>query len=137
MKDITFYDKPRRGSVKRVQNIRRDWQMQNLPLKDLKQTQSIDAAVHDFMMEHGEYLAMFRTFQDNTADYQTIMLATTLTLKDLQSLEDELDCEEWDELLQKSKEAIGGDAEHFFRTSSSDSASRKETKEDTRNESTT
>lgn len=137
MDNIKLYSKPRRGSVKRVQNITRDWQLQNLPLKDLKQDLSIDSAVHSFMMENGEFLAQFRNFQDSTDDYQTIMLATTLTLTEVQDLEDELDCDEWEDLLAKCKDTLGGDADHFFRESSSDSVSMMEMEENTEKESTT
>ncbi|WP_135612747.1 hypothetical protein [Methanococcoides sp. AM1] len=122
-KGIQFFEKPRHGSVKRAQNVVRDWQLQNLPMKDMDPQKGVDDAIGDFLKENGEYLARFINFQESAQDYQTVMLATTLTLRDIQSLEDEISHEEWEELLGKCKDTIGGDAVDFFRESPTDSSS--------------
>lgn len=121
-KGINFFEKPRHGSVKRAQNVTRDWQLQNLPMKDMDPQKGVDDAIGDFLKENGEYLARFINFQESAQDYQTIMLATTLTLRDIQNLEDEISQEDWGDLLDKCKDAIGGDAVSFFGRSTTDSS---------------
>lgn len=135
MKAITFYDQPRHGSVKRAQNLVRDWQLQNLPMKDMDPQKDVSGAVGDFLKENGEYLARFLNFQESASDYQTIMLATTLTLRDIQILEDEVSQTDWENLLEECKARIGGDANNFFDESPSDisltSQNQQETVEST------
>jgi hypothetical protein len=50
---------------------------------------------------------------------------TTLTLSEVQALENELSGKEWGELLQRCKEAIGGEVEDFFDGSPSDTGSKQ------------
>lgn len=122
-KGIQFFENPRHGSVKRAQNLTRDWQLQNLPMKDMDPQKGVDDAIGDFLKENGEYLARFIDFQESAQDYQTIMLATTLTLRDIQVLEDEISQEDWENLLEECKARIGGDANDFFGKSPTASSS--------------
>jgi hypothetical protein len=124
-KGIQIFEDPRQGSVRRVQGISREWQIRHLPLDSLDMKMDIDKALWNILTSNGEYLADFINFRESIADYQTIMLATTLTLSEVQALENELSGKEWGELLQRCKEAIGGEVEDFFDGSPSDTGSKQ------------
>ena len=128
-KDITIYEEPRHKSVKRAQNIIRDWQLQNIPLRDLDQQMTIEEAVQKHIMNNGELMSKFLAFQESALTYQTIMLGTALSLKEILRLEDNLSFSDFEELCQKCCDAIGGDAVDFFETLRSDSSSAKTPKE--------
>lgn len=117
--DIRIFEKPRKGSVRRAENIMKNWHMQHIPLKELDPQKGLEEAIKDYIMENPEYMGDVQAFNEVAGEYQTIMLATTLSLKDLQKLEDEISADDWDTLVERCKDAIGGDAEDFFNISTS------------------
>ncbi len=123
MRDIQIYEKPRHRSVIRTQNIVRDWQLRNIPLCELDQAKPVDTAVEEYLKGNGDILADFLDFQGTVETYQTIMLATTLTLREIQQLDDEVESDEFDAFVERCRDAIGGGASDFFDTSRTDSAS--------------
>lgn len=124
--EIRIFEKPRKGSVRRAENIMKDWHLQNIPLKEMDAQKSLQEAIQDYIMENPEYLGKVESFNDLAGEYQTIMLATTLSLKDLQKLEDEISADDWDTLVERCKDAIGGDAEDFFDMSTSGTSLKME-----------
>ena len=130
-RDITIYEEPRHKSVKRAQNIIRDWQLQNIPLRDLDQTMSVEEAVQKHIMGNGELMSKFLAFQESALIYQTVMLGTTLSLKEIQRLEDNLSFGDFEELYQKCCDALGGDAVDFFDGFNSSTASKNPKKKST------
>ena len=130
-KGIEIYEEPRHKSVKRAQNITRDWQLANIPLRDLDQTMTVEEAVREHIMSNGELMSQNLAFQESALTYQTIMLGTTLSLKEILRLEDELTYGEFEELYTKCCDAIGGDAVDFFDGFNSATASKAKPKKKT------
>jgi hypothetical protein len=121
-KDITIFSEPRHGSVKRVQKLKNQWYMKNLPLAHMDQTMSITDAIQKCMSNDMGLLMEFQEFLENVADYQEIMLATTLTYEDILQLEDKLTTKEFQELVDTCKKATGGVGDFFGESSSGTSS---------------
>jgi hypothetical protein len=126
-KDITIYDEPRKGSVKRVQNLKNQWYIRNLPLEKLDQKMTVSDAITECLSKDPELLFKFTEFQQDVEDYQIIMLATTMTYDEVKALEDEITVKEFDELVNACKTAIGGGVDDFFDESVSGTFSMTET----------
>ncbi|WP_406660879.1 hypothetical protein V7O66_13730 [Methanolobus sp. ZRKC3] len=120
---IKIYAEPRHGSVKRVQKLKNQWYVKNLPLTQLDQSMSIADAIQKSMSDNLELLIEFQDFLETADDYQNIMLATTLTYDDILQLEDKFTTKEFQELIEVCKKATGGVGD-FFGESSSDTNSK-------------
>lgn len=113
MKDITIYEEPRKGSVKRVQGLKNRWYLKHMPLDKLDQQMSFEKAFNECIKKDPELMCEFLEFQQDIEDAQEIMLATALTYDDVKRLEDELSVKEFDEFVVKCKEATGGIVNFF------------------------
>jgi len=119
--EIAYFEKPRHGSVRRAANIAKDWMLMNLDYSFIDATVQLQDALMMQLKRDSEKLMEWSQFNESVSEYQTVMLATTLTLRDILKLEDELEYQEFEDIVLKSKEAIGGDAQHFFDISGIDS----------------
>jgi len=120
---IEIYSDPRRGSVRRVQNLTTSWYLKHLPLDKINQTTTIDQAFNECVKNDPALLAEFLEFQRDIDIVQEIMLATTLTYDDVLKLEDQLSVKDFDELVEKCKAAVG-DVHDFSEGSGSDTSSK-------------
>jgi hypothetical protein len=113
-KGITIYSEPRKGSVKRLQSLKRSWYIQNMPLDSFDQNMTVSDAIRACCEEDRSLLARITEFNEEYAEFEPIMLATTLTYEDIKELEDRFTSAEFEDLKKMCKRALGGDAEHFF-----------------------
>lgn len=113
-KGITIYSEPRRGSVKRLQSLKRSWYIQNMPLDKFDQNTTVSEAIRACCEEDRSLLAKITEFNEEYSEFEPIMLATTLTYEDIKELEDRFTTAEFEDLKKMCKRALGGDAEHFF-----------------------
>jgi hypothetical protein len=123
---IEIYSEPRRGSVRRVQNLKTSWYLKHLPLDKLNQTVSIDRAFNECVKNDPALLAEFLEYQRDIGVVQEIMLATTLTYDDVLELENKLSVKEFDEFVAQCKNAVGGGVQDFFGNSGSDINSKNQ-----------
>ncbi|WP_129582608.1 hypothetical protein [Methanolobus psychrotolerans] len=124
---IKIYDEPRKGSVKRVQNLKNQWYIRNLPLEKLDPKMTVSGAIQECLSKDPELLFKFTEFQQDVEDFQLIMLATVLTYDETKALEDQMTVKEFEELVKTCKTAIGGGVDTFFGESASDMSSTTET----------
>jgi len=124
LQGIEIYSEPRRGSVRRVQNLKTSWYLKHLPLDKLNQTVSIDRAFNECIKGDPALMAEFLEFQKDIGVVQEIMLATTLTYDDVLKLENQLSVKEFNELVEKCKDAVGGGVQDFSEESGSDTSSK-------------
>lgn len=113
-KGITIYSEPRKGSVKRLQSLKRSWYIQNMPLDSFDQNMTVSEAIRACCEEDRGLLAKITEFNEEYSEFEPIMLATTLTYEDIKELEDRFTTVEFEDLKKMCKRALGGDAEHFF-----------------------
>jgi len=113
-KGITIYTEPRRGSVKRLQSLKRSWYIQNMPLDKFDQNMTVSEAIRACCEEDRSLLVKITEFNEEYSEFEPIMLATTLTYEDIKELEDRFTMAEFEDLKKMCKRALGGDAEHFF-----------------------
>jgi hypothetical protein len=116
---IEIYSEPRRGSVRRVQNLKTSWYLKHLPLGKPYQQMTIDQAFKESIKKDPALMAEFMTFQADVETVQNIMLATTLTYDDVLELEDMLTVKEFDEFVEACKNVAGG-VQDFSNESGSD-----------------
>lgn len=121
---IEIYSEPRRGSVRRVQNLKTSWYLKHLPLDKLNQTVSIDRAFNECVKNDPSLMAEFLEFQKDIGVVQEIMLATTLTYDDVLDLENKLSVNEFDDFVAQCKNAVGGGVQDFSEESGSDTSSK-------------
>ncbi len=126
LQGIEIYSEPRRGSVRRVQNLKTSWYLKHLPLDKLNQTVSIDRAFNECVKNDPALLAEFLEYQRDIGVVQEIMLATTLTYDDVLELENKLSVKEFDEFVAQCKNAVGGGVQDFFGGSGSDTNSKNQ-----------
>jgi hypothetical protein len=117
---IEIYSEPRRGSVRRVQNLKTSWYLKHLPLDKINQTSTINQAFNECVKNDPALLAEFLEFQKDIGVVQEIMLATTLTYDDVLELENKLSVKEFDEFVAQCKNAVGGGVQDFSNESGSD-----------------
>jgi len=117
---IEIYSEPRRGSVRRVQNLKTSWYLKHLPLGKPYQQMTIDQAFKESIKKDPALMAEFMTFQADVETVQNIMLATTLTYDGVLELEDQLSVKEFNEFVEACKNATGGGVQDFSKESGSD-----------------
>lgn len=113
LQGIEIYSEPRRGSVRRVQNLKTSWYLKHLPLDQLDQQMSFEKAFNECIKKDPDLLCEFLEFQQDIEEIQEIMLATTLTYDDVKRLEDKLSVKEFDEFVERCKQATGGIVNFF------------------------
>jgi hypothetical protein len=123
---ITVYSDPRRGSVRRVQNLKTSWYLKHIPLEKLDQKMTLDQAFQECLKSDPALMGELMEFQQDVEEIQTIMLATTLTYDGVRQLEDELSVEEFDNFVQICRDAVGGGVQDFFGGSGSDINSKNQ-----------
>lgn len=152
--EIPLREKPSHGSVKRVSRITEDWLLIKLGipgfrkfLAEKKKRNAIKQAgeqadeqpvetdsILKLMFEDNQGLmSEFMGLQDGMGEYQTIMLATSWDIKKVLEFEEEATEKDYQALLKRCVETLGGTAADFFGTlntgSSSQEQERKEPEE--------
>jgi hypothetical protein len=120
MYGIEIFKEPRRGSVRRVHNLKTSWYLKHLPLGELNQQMTIDQAFNESIKKDPSLMAEFLPFQADVSTVQEIMLATTLTYDDVLVLENKLTVKEFDKFVEACKNALGGGVQDFSNESGSD-----------------
>jgi hypothetical protein len=123
-KGIKIWEEPRRGSVKRVQNLKNQWYLRNMPLEKLNQNVTFSEACNECIKKDPVLLSKFMEFQQEVEEISLVMLVTTLTHDEVKAIEDQLSVKEFDELIVTSRNALGGGVEDFFAGSISDMSLR-------------
>lgn len=122
--EIPLREKPSHGSIKRVQNIEKDFMLLKIGLNGFnkfvgeknKEKKEDDPRLMKFLSnENSEVLFEFVSLQDSIGEYQTIMLPTSWNLKKILEFEEEATEEEYQTLLKRCIETLGGTAVDFFR----------------------
>jgi hypothetical protein len=109
---MKFRSKPLHRDVKRVREEQLKILMRYISREAL-QKHGVDTKLEDVLSEElkdPEKLASFAADMENFNFVATIMLATGMSREEIEELDEDTF---WD-LYEKSKEAIGGDVNHFF-----------------------
>jgi hypothetical protein len=114
MMDITYTDKPVHGAVIRAKNIMNEYVALNVDLRSIDDTSDFNTVFYNQIVENGELRSKYVEFSLKIEDFRTIMLATNLKLSQIIQLDEILPFAEFETILSKSTEALGGDANHFF-----------------------
>lgn len=129
--DIPLREKPSHGSIKRVQNIENEFLLMKMGIngfskfvgakkkgKSSNGTSKDDSGLMNFISkENSDLIFEFISLQDSIGEYQTIMLPTSWNLKKILEFEEEATEEEYQTLLKRCIETLGGTAVDFFRSS--------------------
>ncbi|MFZ2499531.1 hypothetical protein [Methanosarcina sp.] len=137
--EIPLREKPSHGSVKRVQRITEDWTLMKIGLPGIRkyldskkktkaentEEEKTDTYLKSFLMdENPDLLFELISLQESEGEYQTIMLPTGWNLQKMMAFEEEASEEDYQVLLRRCIEIMGGTAADFFGTSRTGSSSR-------------
>lgn len=113
-KSFELHENPKHRAVKNARNYLRDWALQTLDLEKLDTGKEIDEAIREMIRKDSSKAVDVINMEEEMNTDQTIMLATNKSLKQIEKLKDQLSYQEFNELFEKCKEAIGSDAAGFF-----------------------
>lgn len=125
---ITLHEKPKHLSVRNARNILRDFTLRNISMKDVGPNEELGAVIQRSINGDGDLAIKMADLNESLNDYQTIILATGLTYTELSGLVEDMYEDEYTLLLEKSVEAMGGDAQHFFESSATGSSWKQKPK---------
>ncbi|AKB37354.1 hypothetical protein MSSAC_2764 [Methanosarcina siciliae C2J] len=134
--DIPLRKNPSHGSVKRVSRITEDWLLMKLGIQGFRKFSSLKKKGQDLKQamfgENPDLMIEFLALQDSIGEFQTIMLVTSWNLQKMLGFEEDATEDEYQNLLKRCIEALGGTAADFFGSSNTGSSSREreETKEE-------
>lgn len=133
--DIPLREKPSHGSVKRVSRITEDWLLMKLgvpgfrkfiaekkKMKVAGQEDETDSILKLMFEDNQSLMSEFMGLQDSEGEYQTIMLATSWNLQKMLAFEEEETENEYQALLKRCIEVLGGTAADFFGSSNTGSS---------------
>lgn len=123
--DIRLSDAPTIRGVELALDYPRWWYLKNIPVMDCDQLTTVDEMMQDFMMKNPEMLVKVERFVENQEDYQTLLLTTNLTYVELDELILSLPHYEYQKLLDKSINILGGSASDFFQKLSENTSLKK------------
>ena len=113
--EINFTERPKHRKVTEARGIMTGEIMKLLDMKDIDPSKGVSDAIKEKITEDPAIASRMSMLQSEITLDQTIILATNLDYSTLQELKEEMYAEEFIELLDKSKEAMGGkNAEDFF-----------------------
>jgi len=114
--DIDLHERPKHSAVMAVQNFMTDWLLSRIDVAalDLDAGTDLESTIKQAMVVDPTLLQELTLMQKTLAIDQTIILSTGLTTKELTALKDDMYEDEYMNLYERAKEALGGDAADFF-----------------------
>lgn len=123
-REIEFDERPRHKSVVAVQNLMTNWLLANIDLKDIDNSLRVEVGLRQQIFKNPTLLIAVEEMEASMEIDQTIMLSTTMTYKELVALKEDLYEDEYLQMYEASKSAIGGSAKDFLKVYDTDSKSR-------------
>jgi len=112
---VKFTERPKHRSVMEARNIMTKEIMKMVDIKNVDPSKSISDYLKEQIASDPNIAIKLSNLKTDLEVDQTIMLATDLDYSTLQEVKDEIYADEFIELYEKSKEALGGKtAEDFF-----------------------
>lgn len=112
---ITFTERPKHKSVMAARNIMTQEIMKMVDIKNVDPSKSISDYLKEQIADDPDIAIKLSNLKSDLEVDQTILLATNLDYTSLQELKEEIYADEFIELFEKSKKALGGkSAEDFF-----------------------
>jgi len=139
--EIPLTNKPTHGSVQRIRQIDVDWMILRFGLRKIQSLYNsgpgidVEESVCKLIESSSEDSALeleFVKLQNNLGEYQTIMLATGWPLKQMLDFSENAPDAEYQDLLKRCIETLGGNVADFFGGSGSGSACPEKPLEETK-----
>ena len=112
--EIELNEHPKHSAVQQVQDIMTGWMIDKIEMSSIDTGMPMEDAIKAALLSDPGLATEIASLQRTLPFDQTIMLATTMSYKELQGLLDDVTEAEYRELYEASKLAIGGSAEDFF-----------------------
>lgn len=112
--DIPLIDAPTKRGVELAEDYARWWYLKNIPVMDYDSLMTVDEMMTDIMKKNPEMLVKVERFIEGQEDYKTLLLTTNLTYVELDEIILSLPHYEYQKLLDKSINILGGSASDFF-----------------------
>lgn len=112
--EIELHEHPKHRAVQQVQDIMTGWMIDKIEMSSIDPGMPMEDAIKASLMRDPGLATEISSLQRTLPFDQTIMLATNMSYKELQGLTDEITEDEYRELYEASKLAIGGSADDFF-----------------------
>ncbi len=123
---ILFVERPKHRAVVAVRDIMTSEILKLIDVSDLDGSKSVEEALTEKVMSNPDVASKLSELQAEIEIDQTIILGTDLDYSTLQELKDDMYSDDFIELFNKAKEAMGGKtAEDFFNTYPTNINSRK------------
>jgi hypothetical protein len=112
---VNFNERPKHKAVVAARGLMTREIMKLLDITDIDPTQGVSEALKAKLEENPELTSELAAVQSELSTDQTIILATDLDYSTLQELKEDMYADDFVELYNKSKEAMGGKtAQDFF-----------------------
>lgn len=112
---ITFNERPKHKAVVAARGIMTREILKLLDISEIDPSKGVSDALKEKISENPELASDLSVLQGEIGIDQTIILATGIDYSTLQELKEDMFADEYIELVEKSKEALGGKtAEDFF-----------------------
>jgi hypothetical protein len=125
--DIRLIDAPTKRGVELAEDYARWWYLKNIHEMEYDSLMTVDEMMRDIMKKNPERLVEVERFVEGQEDYKTLLLTTNLTYVELDEIILSLPHYEYEKLLDKSINILGGSASDFFQKLG-ESTSLKKTK---------
>ena len=112
--EIELHEHPKHRAVQQVQDIMTGWMIDKIEMSSIDPGMPMEDAIKAALLSNPGLATEIASLQRTLPFDQTIMLATTMSYKELQELTNEITEAEYRELYKASRDAIGGSAEDFF-----------------------
>lgn len=123
--DIPLLDAPTKRGVELAEDYARWWYLKNIPVMDYDSLMTVDEMMQDIMKKNPEMLVKVERFVEGQEDYKTLLLTTNLTYIELDEIILSLPHYEYQKLLDKSINILGGSASDFFQKLSESTSLKK------------
>ena len=112
---ITFSERPKHRSVTSARGIMTTELMKLIDISNIDPSKNLSDFIQEKIVEDPTIAVQLAGLKDDLSIDQTIILSTGLEYTTLQELKDEMYADEFIDLYNKSKKALGGKtAEDFF-----------------------